>query len=85
MNHDKREKAINDLLEWTMEDAVNRGVLIFACDEERVRMAYNGNRRNLVESLAVSMLNEDRIRGVCTQAITAVRSIEQETSKQING
>lgn len=83
MNHDKREKAINDLLEWTMEDAVNRGVLIFACDEERVRMAYNGNRRNLVESLAVSMLNEERIRGVCTQAITAVRSIGQETSKQI--
>lgn len=85
MNRDKREKAINDLLEWTMEDAVNRGVLIFACDEERVRMAYNGNRRNLVESLAVSMLNEERIRGVCTQALTAVRSREQETSKQING
>lgn len=82
MEHDKREEAINALLEWTMEDETNRGVMIFACDEERVRMAYNGNRRNLVEPLSVSMLNDERVRGVCTQALTAVRIIESK--KQVN-
>lgn len=82
MEHDKREEAINALLEWTMEDETNRGVMIFACDEERVRMAYNGNRRNLVETLSVSMLNDELIRSVYAQALTAVRTVESK--EQVN-
>lgn len=75
MEHDKREEAINDLLKWTMEDAVNRSVMIFACN---VRMAYNGNRRNLVGTLAESMLNEELIRSVYAQALTLVRTVESK-------
>lgn len=83
MEHDKREEAINALLEWTMEDEANRSVMIFACDEENVRMAYNGNRRNLVGTLAESMLNEELIRSVYSQALTLVRTVESK--EQVNG
>ncbi len=83
MEHDKREEAINDLLKWAMEDETNRSVMIFALDKEHVRTAYNGNRSNLAESLAVSMLNEEIIRSVYTQALTAVRIVESKG--QING
>lgn len=82
MEHDKREEAINALLEWAEEDAVNRSVMIFACDEEHVRTAYNGNRRNLVGALAESMLNEELIRSVYAQALTAVRTVESK--EQVN-
>lgn len=78
MEHDKREEAINALLEWAEEDETNRSVMIFACDEENVRMAYNGNRRNLVETLAESMLNEELIRSVYAQALTLVRTVESK-------
>ena len=82
MEHDKREEAINALLEWTMEDVTNRSVMIFALDKEHVRTAYNGSGRNLVESLAVSMLNEEMIRSVYAQALTAVRTVESK--EQVN-
>lgn len=83
MEHDKREEAINDLLKWTMEDVTNRSVMIFALDKEHVRMAYNGNRRNLVGTLAESMLNEELIRSVYSQALTLVRTVESK--EQVNG
>lgn len=82
MEHDKREEAINALLKWTMEDETNRSVMIFACDEEHVRTAYYGRGGNLAESLAVSMLNEEIIRSVYAQALTAVRTVESK--EQVN-
>ena len=78
MEHVKREEAINDLIKWTKEDGANRSVMIFACDEENVRIAYDGNRRNLVGTLAESMLNEELIRSVYAQALTLVRTVESK-------
>lgn len=67
--------AIDTLIGWSEEDDDNRCVMIVASDEERVRMAYNGSRRNLAAALMASILKDEELKKVCAYALAEVDKV----------
>lgn len=46
------EKLTKPLQQWAMEDNGNRGVLVFARDEEKSGCAFTGTYANVAEAIA---------------------------------
>ena len=76
MKNDKREEAISDLYNWAKEDINLRCMLVVTLDEKGSRTIYACNSRGrLVDALTASMLKDEEVKEICTQALAEVDAV----------
>lgn len=76
MRNDKREEAISSLYKWAKEDIQRRCMLVITLDDDGSRTIYTGNSRDrLVDALTASMLKDEEVQEICTQALAEVDAV----------